>query len=125
MEQKSGVSFNEAQVAMARQWLGPTIDPKTEQESIKISVLVPKSGQKSLDLFGAFEGSNKNDDTKVVDFALPKSEEEARQTIAQFESGAPRSDKDVSDSIGQHAQSDTTTLESEKWLGSEQEELDW
>jgi phospholipase D1/2 len=58
---------------------------------------------------------------------LPATEEEARQIYHKFEEGAKavRGDADVSDSVAHHCLKDRTDLLNEKWLGTEQEELDW
>lgn len=57
---------------------------------------------------------------------VPSSEEEAREVIARFERAARdvREDEDVADNVVQHMLSDRTGLRDEKWLGSEEEELD-
>jgi phospholipase D1/2 len=115
MEQKSGVTFHQAQIALAKQWLGtpdvwvqPTVsikmpDPTTE------GIVIEKTK------------------TKIEEMEYPKTEEEARQIIEKFEAGAigERLDDPVSDSVAHHALMDKTGLQQEKWLGSEQEELNW
>lgn len=56
---------------------------------------------------------------------LPATEEEARQIIERFEAGAKavRGDEDVADNVVQHMLNDETNLLAEKWLGTEEEEL--
>jgi len=61
---------------------------------------------------------------KVENIPIPKSEDEARNIIARFESGAPRGDSGVSDSVSSHVLRDKTSLLNERWYGTEQEELD-
>jgi phospholipase D1/2 len=118
MESKSGIPYHQAQVALSRQWLGRTI-PK--DEGVQIRVAIPHANTRDIRSMGAIEEKHS---VTIEAYRLPKTEAEAKQIITQFEAGAPRSDKDVSDTIGQHAQLDATSLKSEKWLGTEQEEKD-
>jgi phospholipase D1/2 len=57
---------------------------------------------------------------------IPESEDAARRVIEKFEAAAKavRGDEDVADNVAQHMLHDRTSLLEEKWLGSEQEELD-
>ena len=118
MEANSGVTFNEAQVALAREWIGNQadaggVDPITE---VSINVSEPTS-----------EGIVETKAEKKVDkVKLPASEEEAREIIARFEHGADsiRGDEDVADTVAQHMLNDKTGLLDEKWLGTEDEERD-
>lgn len=57
---------------------------------------------------------------------IPESEDAARQLIERFEAAARgvRGDEDVADNVVQHMLNDKTGLLDEKWLGTEQEELD-
>jgi phospholipase D1/2 len=57
---------------------------------------------------------------------IPESEDAARQVIERFEAAARgvRGDEDVADNVVQHMLNDKTGLLDEKWLGTEQEELD-
>lgn len=63
---------------------------------------------------------------KTETVPIPKSEDEAREIIERFERGADsiRGDDQVSDTVAQHMLDDTTKLQDEQWLGTEQEELD-
>jgi len=56
---------------------------------------------------------------------MPESEEIAEETLRKFEDAARniRGDEDVSDNVVQHMLMDKTSLEDEKWLGTEEEEL--
>ncbi|KAM6499803.1 phospholipase D/nuclease [Amanita muscaria] len=109
MEQNSGVTFLDAQVAMARQWIGD--DTLTQQK--EVDIILPQETQEAIVV----------EKTKTVKVAIPQSEAAASNVIARFERGAPREDADVSDSVSSHALLDTTSLLDEKWLGNEQEEL--
>ena len=109
MEATSGVTFLSAQVAMAREWIGPDMLPKDG-----VNVILPQETKEAI----VVEGS-----PKTAKIPVPQSEEQARQVIAQFERGAPRTDTDVSDTVSSHRLQDVTSLLNEKWLGTDQEEL--
>lgn len=67
-----------------------------------------------------------NEAQKTVESVdMPATTQEARRWVQQFESGAPRGDEGVADTVGQHALRDKTALRDERWLGTEQEERDW
>lgn len=118
MEQNSGVTFHEAQIALARQWVGRNFYGKdTPQE---VYVKVPQEAKTGITV--TEETSVKKD--KVP---LPQSIEAARQVIAQFESGAQnlQSNARVADSVSHHALQGRRSLLDEPWAGSEEEELNW
>lgn len=117
MEARSGVKFEEAQVALARQWMGEQanaggVDP--------IKEVFIKSARPTTE--GVVE--TKSTALKLTKVPLPVSDEEAREKVARFESGADqlRGDDAVADSVAQHKFEDRTTLQSEQWLGTEDEE---
>jgi phospholipase D1/2 len=119
MEATSGVKFEQVQVALARQWMGDQadqtggVDP-IKEVFVKVSAPTPE---------GLVE-TGKATEVKPMRVPLPQSAEEARETVAKFESGANqlRGDDSVSDSVAQHKCNDHTTLADEKWLGTEEEE---
>jgi len=114
MEQNSGVTFHQAQVALAKQWIG---NPEVwAQEKVAIKKLDPT--QEGLLV--------ENTDDKIEELPLPPTLEAAVEIVEKFEAGAVglREDYQVSDSIAQHALMDSTNLKQEKWLGTEKEELD-
>jgi phospholipase D1/2 len=115
MEANSGVKFEAAQVALARQWLGDHPYASGVDPIKKVSIKEPQpTGE------GIFETIGR--EIKGDTFNLPASEEEARQTIERFERGAYRNDDEVADSVSQHMLNDKTGLLEEKWLGTEEEE---
>jgi len=115
MEQNSGVTFREAEVALARQWIGD--DSNGSQKEVTFTL--PEA---------TTEGIVVSDKTpaKTVTVPIPESEEAARQVIERFEDGADsiRGDDEVSDTVSQHMLQDSTNLLDEKWLGTKEEELD-
>lgn len=116
MEENSGVKFGEAQVALARQWVGTPIEGGEFQTTVSIKGVEESTGD------AAVSGDTK---VKSEEVPLPQSADEARQIIERFQHGADslRGDEDVADTVSQHALLDRTSLWDEKWLGTEDEEL--
>ncbi|KAL5513890.1 hypothetical protein ACEPAG_2651 [Sanghuangporus baumii] len=116
MEQRSGVSFYQAQVALARLWIGNGGPGEEKIDKVQI---------KKLEATGEGVVVSDNTKTDIEEVPLPQSEEEAREIIERFERGAQdlRGDDDVADTVSQHLLEDRTGLKEEKWLGTEEEEL--
>ncbi|KAG6848024.1 hypothetical protein H0H93_004104 [Arthromyces matolae] len=114
MEANSGVTFHQAQVALSRQWIGQ--DPENTQETVTIAI--PEA---------TTEGIVQSDKTpqKTETVPIPKTTEEAADIVRRFEAGARgiRGDEEVADSVAQHMLNDETSLWKERWLGTEEEEL--
>ena len=119
MEASSGVTFEEAQVALARQWIGNQANAKGKDAIKEVHVQVPKPTSEGIT-------QTQTENTKTKKFRLPSSEEKARRIIERFEHGADkvRGDKEVADTVSQHRLADWTGLLSEKWLGTAEEEKD-
>lgn len=117
MEENSGVKFQQAMVALARQWVGQADDGDPQANTVSI-VLPDENGVTTA----AVEGTKNTLKTETV--PLPQSIDEARDIIERFQRGADnlRSDEDVSDNVVQHMMKDSTSLQNEKWLGTEEEE---
>lgn len=117
MEAHSGVKFNQAQVALARQWIGDSADPNMPTE---VTIKVPEPTSEGIVL------SNKTE-VKSEKYPLPRSYSDAVAVIERFERGADalvgRRHDAVADTVGQHALQDKTELRDERWLGTEEEEL--
>ncbi len=116
IEETSGVKFQQAMVALARQWVGQEDGPSQPQT---VSIVLPvENDNNAADVAGT------KNDTKTETYPLPRSVDEARGIIERFEHGADnlRSDEDVSDNVVQHMLNDRTSLLDEKWLGTEEEE---
>jgi phospholipase D1/2 len=127
MEKQSGITFDQAEVALARQWLG-----HDDLEEVPIpSVLQVKSptalqsSSLSMRMFSGFMEDNQGtggDTVETTDIPVPKSYEEATTVVERFERAAPRSDTMVADTVGQHVQLDKTALADEVWVGTSTEE---
>lgn len=150
MEENSGVSFHQAQVALARRWIGDISSGKWHQETIKVASgttgttsrgdggeqsggSVGFAGPGGFSLAGklglgasakAKAKAKKEDSDTAEAVPVPASEEESIRIVEQFERGADsiRGDDQVSDSVAQHVLGDSTSLHDEKWLGSAEEE---
>jgi phospholipase D1/2 len=116
MEEASGVTFHQAQVALSRQWIGDVSESSRDQPT-KVKIKKPTE---------TGEGIVVSDKTKtdIEEVEMPPTMEDARKIVEQFESGAAsvRGDAEVSDSVAQHMLNDRTSLMDERWLGTEEEE---
>jgi phospholipase D1/2 len=117
MEANSGVKFSQAQVALARQWVGDSGDPDMPSE---VTIQLPGPTSEGIVL------SDKTE-VKTEKYPLPRLYSDAVAVIERFERGANglvgRQHNAVADTVGQHALQDQTDLTDEQWLGSEEEEL--
>ncbi|KAI9510126.1 hypothetical protein F5148DRAFT_1182591 [Russula earlei] len=117
IEANSGVKFNEAQVALARQWIGDSADPNAPSE---VEIKVPEPTSEGFLL-------SEKTEVKTQKYRMPRLYSDAVAVIERFESGASvlvgRQHDAVADTVGQHALQDKTDLADEQWLGSEEEEL--
>jgi len=116
MEANSGVSFYEAQIALARQWEGRRFVGETAPKEVFIKV--PESRQEGMTV--------SQTKTKPVKVDLPATYDKAVDIIRRFEGGSDdiKGDELVSDSVTQHRFLDETPLTDEIWYGSEEEERD-
>ncbi|QRV81288.1 phospholipase [Ceratobasidium sp. AG-Ba] len=120
MEQNSGVSFYQAQMAQARLWIGD--DDYWHQKKVAIKAPDPNVGLDPIGMGVTEKGKEAQKTVEEVD--IISTTQEATEVVQKFQSGAPRGDEGVSDTVGQHALMDRTTLADERWLGTEQEERD-
>ena len=117
-EEVSGVKFYEAQVALARQWIGDISD-STSDAPTKVAIKKPEASGEGMIISGDTK-------TEIEEIEMPATVEQAKQIVERFERGAAslRGDEAVSDSVTQHMLNDRTSLLEEKWLGTEEEEKD-
>ncbi|EMD36120.1 hypothetical protein CERSUDRAFT_116030 [Gelatoporia subvermispora B] len=116
IEEKSGVKFHEAMTALARLWIGRSEGP---EDPTDVAVAIP-TGK----FLAQRTPAGANTELKTETYKLPRTLEEARDLIQQFERGSEslRDDEAVSDNVVQHMLHDKTNLLDEKWLGTEEEE---
>jgi phospholipase D1/2 len=121
VEKQSGVTFYEAQVAQAREWIGNGWQDGSTRE-LKIFEVKGNIGG-GLQL----EGDAKQNDAKVKTLPLPRDRQEAKKIVDRFEDAA----KDVlgsfrvSDNVCHHAMKSAGDLSGEQWFGTEDEERNW
>ncbi|KAH7886577.1 hypothetical protein F5I97DRAFT_1807371 [Phlebopus sp. FC_14] len=108
----SGVTFHEAQIALARRWIGEYPDENAPRE---VFVKVPQESN---------EGPVVDEKTPEQKVQLP-SYDQANRSISQFQGGAEyiTGDQKISDSVTQRALKASTNSWEEEWVGTEEEEL--
>lgn len=118
IEKNSGVTFTQAQVALARQWVAG--DTLTTQKEIVLGV--PQKG----DVFVV----DKKDSDKLkaqpvtIKEVIPTDDEAALQTLEAFQNGSyGLQEEAVSDNVAQHMLNANSSLFDEPWVGTEEEEL--
>ena len=115
------MSFYEAQVAQAREWIGNGWQGGAIRELKILEVKGNVGGGLQL------EGDANKSDAKTKTLPLPQDRQEAKRIVDRFENAA----KDalggfrVSDNVGHHAMKDAGYLSEEQWFGTEDEERDW
>lgn len=119
MEENSGVKFQQAVVALGRQWVGNDLDNEGTWQPDSVSMVLPADNS---NIGVGVEGTKV--ERKIETYPLPKTVDEARQIIERFEHGADelRSDENVADNVVQHMLRDSTNLLDEKWAGTPEEE---
>jgi phospholipase D1/2 len=119
MEEKSGVRFHQAQVALARQWIGENIEG-TDEQPTEVEIRIPTETTEGLVVGDKTE-------IKTEKLPIPPSEQEAREIIERFEAAARDPELQhasaVSDNVVQHMLADRTALQQERWDGTDEEEL--
>lgn len=147
METTSGVTFDEAQVALVRKWLGhshTTDDPRTIQVKSpraqqgpmaiaphRIHLIKPTNANNSLAAPASSEMDRISSDSSTgrrtpehsKHINVPRTFKEASLLVDKFQHAAPRKDDMVADTVGQHVQLDSSSLQQEKWMGTPQEEV--
>ncbi|WVQ89447.1 hypothetical protein IAS59_003207 [Cryptococcus gattii] len=115
MEKESGITFHEAQVALAKIYTGSE-DVSGGVEDEVVNIEQPHDQTTGVDEIG-------KKDTVQRAVRLPKTMDEAKDIINRFQQAAQNDGKHVSDNVCQHALQDSTTLFDEQWDGTEEEEL--
>lgn len=121
VEKRSGVTFYEAQVAQAREWIG---DGWQDGSARELKIFEVK-GNVGVGL--QMEGDAKKSDAKVKTLPLPQDRQGAKRIVDGFENTAKDvlSGFRVSDNVGQHAMKGAGRLSEEQWFGTEEEERNW
>ncbi|KAF5368099.1 hypothetical protein D9758_004381 [Tetrapyrgos nigripes] len=132
VEERCGISFQSATVALARLWLGDQAFKTDSGDEVEVKINANIETSEGL---GQTERTRdkKDKDKEPVAVKVPASEEEAKEIIRKFERAAREvrgldldgdgHDGKVSDNVVQHMLEDTTALAQEQWDGSDEEEL--
>ncbi|KAG8866190.1 hypothetical protein FRC20_008972, partial [Serendipita sp. 405] len=99
---KTGYSYGHAQAALARIWLGAG-NPEWDKNNGTLNTVEPEI-------------------SPTRSWSIPKTIAEAKKILETYESASTPSDREVNDSVGQHALQDSTKLQDERWLGNNDEE---
>lgn len=121
VEQRSGVSFYEAQVAQAREWIGDDLQANSIRELKIFEVKGNVGGGLQM------EGDAKKGEGKTKTLPLPQDSRKAKGIVDHFENTAKEvlGNFRVSDNVGHHAMRAPGSLLQERWFGTEEEELNW
>ncbi|KAK0542728.1 hypothetical protein OC846_006498, partial [Tilletia horrida] len=111
MEERSGISFHKAQVALARLYAGDAYHPNQ-----KIQIKNPATDIEHVDEDG------KKQPIVVEEVEMPATVEEAQEIIRKFEEAAPREDYDVRDSIASCLFHNQPSILEQTWKGSAEDE---
>jgi len=111
MEQRSGISFHAAQVALARIYEGDAYKPGQ-----KIKIKNPATDVEKTDENG------KKLPIVVAEVEMPASIEEAEDIVRRFESSAPREDYAVKDTIAHCLLHGQPSIFEQTWQGSAEDE---
>jgi len=121
VEKRSGVTFYQAQVAQAREWIGDGWHDGSVRE-LKIFEAKGNIGG-GLQL----EGDAKKNEEKAKTLPLPQDRQEAKKTVDHFENTAKGvlGGFRVSDNVCHYAMKGAGHLSEEQWFGTEDEERNW
>ncbi|KAK0566182.1 hypothetical protein OC844_000851 [Tilletia horrida] len=111
MEQRSGISFHQVQVALARIYAGDGYKPGQ-----KIKIKNPATDVEKTDENG------KKLPIVVAEVELPATVEEAEDLIRRFQDAAPRDDREVRDSVAHCLLHGQPSIVDEVWKGSAEHE---
>ncbi|GAA5895994.1 hypothetical protein JCM5296_003164 [Sporobolomyces johnsonii] len=120
MKDTSGISFEEAQAALARVNLGREANKDELAKNKEVTFEVPQEGGEvvALDVDERAKPQNKN---PLVTLPLPQSYDEAWERVHRFEQ-ADIVREQIADSVAHHAQAGTGSLLDEPWSGDEESE---
>ncbi|GAA5922074.1 uncharacterized protein JCM15063_003177 [Sporobolomyces koalae] len=120
MEERSGVTWYQAQAALARLQLGRDASEDELRKNKEVLIAVPQRGGEQAAI--SDEARTKEQvAANEIKLPLPDTYEEAEQIVRRFEQ-ADHPDEKISDSVAHHAQKGTGSLFDEKWVGSEESE---
>ncbi|GAA5839628.1 hypothetical protein JCM11251_003562 [Rhodosporidiobolus azoricus] len=118
--ERSGVSWEQAQAALARVYLGSDALESELKKNRIVKIVDSRKGAEKLTLVTgeANKEANKN---PVLEVPLPQSYDEALDIVRRFEQGADQRDS-IADSVAHHSQASGMSLLDEPWSGNEEAE---
>ncbi|KAK4054720.1 hypothetical protein OIV83_000644 [Microbotryomycetes sp. JL201] len=124
MSENSGVTWEQAQAALARLWLGKDANEQEIQKNSQVTFALGIEGGEALMM--ADEGAKKSKKDKnappTITLDLPASYEDALGIVQRFERGDDLQEQ-IADSIAHHASNSRSgSLIDEPWSGSEDSE---
>ncbi|KAM0793016.1 hypothetical protein ACM66B_000508 [Microbotryomycetes sp. NB124-2] len=123
MSEKSGVTWEQAQAALARLWLGKDANEDEIAKNSKVTFALGMEGGEALNLQKPDSQKSKDKNalpTVTLDF--PSSYDEALEIVQRFERGDDVQEQ-IADSVAHHALSgNLTSLVNESWSGTEDSE---
>jgi len=144
MEEKSGVTVNQAQIALARRWIGDVSNGRWHQTEIAIATgvsgLYERDAGDVADADGSTGISAKQSSVSQLPFEIAKEKtettgpitvtvpvpdaQEAEKVLKQFEHAKDGllPEHPIADSVAHHALESPNGLLDEKWLGTPEEE---
>ncbi|GAA5940921.1 hypothetical protein JCM10213_008004 [Rhodosporidiobolus nylandii] len=120
MAERSGITFEQAQAALARVYLGRDALPAELEKNKVVHFVIPREGGE-LAALDPKEASKPENQNQTVDLPLPQGYDEAWDIVRRFEQ-ADDVREQISDSVAHHAQAGTGSLLDERWDGDEASE---
>ncbi|GAA5974034.1 hypothetical protein JCM11641_008224 [Rhodosporidiobolus odoratus] len=121
MAERSGVSFEQAQAALARVYLGRDALASELEKNKVVKFAVPREGGELAMLDPKEANKPDNATNPTMSFPLPQSYDEAWEIVRRFEA-ADSVREEISDSVAHLSQAGQRSLEEEVWSGDEASE---
>ncbi|GAA5862918.1 hypothetical protein JCM1840_002326 [Sporobolomyces johnsonii] len=118
MANKSGITFEQAQAALSRIYLGRHPNKEELEKNKTVTFSVPAKGGEQIAFDDHAKVQNKEPDIKIP---LPASYDDAWEQVNRFEHGDVVREK-IADSVSHHAMAGTGSLLDEPWSGNEESE---
>ncbi|GAA6040745.1 hypothetical protein JCM8097_003276 [Rhodosporidiobolus ruineniae] len=120
MAERSGISFEQAQAALARVYLGKDALESELDKNKEVTFVVPREGGE-VDSLDAKEASKAENANPTIKLPLPRSYDEACEIVRRFQE-ADEVREQISDSVAHHAMAGQGSLLDEPWTGTEESE---
>ncbi|KAH8927543.1 phospholipase D/nuclease [Atractiella rhizophila] len=115
MEQRSGMTFLEAQAAQVRIYLGDNPSQKDLEANSKVKFKKAQVGE-------SLQADVKSADGDIITLDLPTDIWKAREMVKRWQEAAPSMERRVKNSINHHALKSGGSIFDEPWVGDEETE---